>query len=109
MSRRKLSVSFDQFDEHKEKMITCVGGKDKIIISPILAWTSENVWEFLNKLGVPHCELYDQGHDRIGCLFCPMSRVGEMRMYPEKFLHQTKKFKHAIKKIMRNGKISIIE
>lgn len=74
-------------------MITCVGGKDKVLISPILAWTSENVWEFLNKLGVPHCELYDQGQERIGCLFCPMSKVREMQMFPEKFPHQTKKLK----------------
>lgn len=104
ITRRKLSVSFDQFDEHKEKMITCVGGKDKVLISPILAWTSENVWEFLNKLGVPHCELYDQGHERIGCLFCPMSRIREMRMFPEKFPHQTKKFKDAIRKLCEMGK-----
>lgn len=104
ITRRKLSVSFDQFDEHKEKMVTCVGGKDKIIISPILSWTSTDVWEFLNKLGVPHCELYDQGQERIGCLFCPMSRVGEMRSYAEKYPHQTKKLRDAIAELCKMGK-----
>lgn len=34
-SKRKYDISFDQFDEHKEKMVSCVGGKDKVIISPI--------------------------------------------------------------------------
>lgn len=104
MSRRKLSVQFDQFEEHKEKMVTCVGGKDKIIISPILEWTESDVWEFLNKMNIPHCTLYDNGNSRIGCLFCPMSRIAEMRMYKEKYPHQTKKLRDAISKLCDMGK-----
>lgn len=42
-------------------MVSCVGGKDKVIISPILAWTDKDVWEFLNKMGIEHCDLYDKG------------------------------------------------
>ena len=29
-------------------MVTCVGGKDKILVSPIIYWTEQDVWEFLN-------------------------------------------------------------
>lgn len=86
VSSRKFSEDFDQFSEHQEKMITCVGGKDKILISPILTWTEEDVWDFLNSQGIPHCELYDRGYKRIGCIMCPMSsfkqKLREMREYP---------------------------
>ena len=54
-------------------MVSCVGGKDKVIISPILAWTDKDVWEFLNKMNIKHCDLYDKGMKRIGCILCPMS------------------------------------
>lgn len=89
-SKRKYDLQFDQFEEHKEKMVSCIGGKDKIIISPILDWTKEDVWEFLNKMGVRHCSLYDKGAERIGCILCPMSSQREMLCYPFDYPHQTK-------------------
>lgn len=86
MRSRKFSGSFDQWSEHREKMVTCVGGKDKILVSPILHWTSRDVWEFLNSKGIPHCSLYDKGYKRIGCILCPMSnhkqKVREIRDFP---------------------------
>lgn len=85
-SKRKYDISFDQFDEHKEKMVSCVGGKDKVIISPILAWTDKDVWEFLNKMNIKYCDLYDKGAKRIGCILCPMSNIGEMMKYPIEIL-----------------------
>lgn len=39
---------------------------------PIFHWTTENVWEFLDSRGLPHCKLYDEGHRRIGCVLCPL-------------------------------------
>lgn len=86
MYKHKFSGSFDQWSEHREKMVTCVGGKDKILVSPILHWTSRDVWEFLNSNGIPHCSLYDKGYKRIGCILCPMSgrkqKVREIRDFP---------------------------
>lgn len=86
MDKHKFSGSFDQWSEHREKMVTCVGGKDKILVSPILHWTSRDVWEFLNSNGIPHCSLYDKGYKRIGCILCPMSghklKVREIRDFP---------------------------
>lgn len=70
---RKFSGNFDQFSEHRETMVTCVGGKDKILVSPIINWTERDVWGFLNGNGIEHCSLYDEGYTRIGCILCPMS------------------------------------
>lgn len=44
ISGHKFSGNFDQWSEHEEKMVTCVGGKDKILVSPILYWTERDVW-----------------------------------------------------------------
>ena len=74
---KRNEEAFDQWSEHEEKMVTCVGGRDKILVSPIIHWTERDVWEFLNSNGIPHCELYDQGYSRIGCICCPMSPPGK--------------------------------
>ena len=63
----------------------CFKDKSKIYINPILNWTDEDVWEFIQKYNLPYCSLYDEGWKRIGCLFCPVSgkhRLVEAQRYP---------------------------
>lgn len=58
---KRTEENFDQWSEHEETMVTCVKGKDKILVSPIIYWTERDVWEFLNTNSIPHCSLYDEG------------------------------------------------
>lgn len=79
----KFSGDFGQFEEYrdnftqgKETEVRCMSGKDSLLISPIIEWTTRDVWEFLNDVAqVPHCELYDPPYNqrRIGCILCPMA------------------------------------
>ena len=99
---RKFSGNFDQWSEHQEKMVTCVGGKDKILVSPIIHWTEKDVWEFLNVQNIPHCSLYDNGYTRIGCVCCPMSsrnqKIKEIRDFP----HVQRNWESTIQWLMQN-------
>lgn len=83
---RKYSGGFDQWNIHQENVVSCIKGKDKIILSPIIHWTTKEVWAFLNYYNIPHCSLYDKGYNRIGCILCPMSnrnqKIREMRDFP---------------------------
>ena len=86
VSNHKFRGNFDQWSEHKETMVTCVGGKDSILVSPIIKWTEKDVWSFLNGNNIEHCSLYDKGYKRIGCILCPMSsykqKIREIKSYP---------------------------
>lgn len=96
---------FDQFTQRGEKIVTCVGGKDKIVISPILEWEERDVWEFLNKVvEVPHCELYDQGFHRIGCICCPMANIKSTLRDIDRWPHVKEKWIKAIMQVRREGK-----
>lgn len=106
-SNKKYSGNFDQFEEHREKMVTCVKGKDKIMVSPILDWTERDVWEFLNDVvKVQHCELYDKGFRRIGCICCPMSsksqKLKEIAIYP----HVKRNWIRVLQKLIEYGHIT---
>ena len=50
----------------------------KMLSNPIIDWSADDVWEFLNRNGIPHCCLYDEGFTRIGCIGCPMGRTRKM-------------------------------
>ena len=103
---KRIEETFDQWSEHEEKMVTCVGGKDKILVSPIIYWTERDVWEFLNRNGIPHCKLYDEGRTRIGCLCCPMStykqKLKDIREYP----HVKRGWIQAIQWLIDNGYVN---
>lgn len=89
-----------------ERVLGCIRGKESLLISPIIEWTDKEVWLFLNTLGIAHCELYDQGFNRIGCIICPMSspkqRAKEMMRWP----HVKRNWIKAIKAIRAGGGIS---
>lgn len=96
----------DYFSIDKDREVRCIGGKDTIIVNPLLDWSEQDVWYFLDSVAaVPHCELYDRGYRRIGCILCPMSsyrqKVREMQDYP----HVRRLWIKAIKEIRRGGEL----
>ena len=78
----------DDNDEARRMVENCYRTR-KTIVNPILDWTDDEVWEFLNDYAkVPHCELYDPPYNfkRIGCIGCPMSGSHmreELEMFPK--------------------------
>lgn len=64
----------DDNDEARRMVEQCFR-TNKTLVNPIVDWEDEDVWEFLNNVAkVPHCSLYDEGFDRIGCIGCPIAR-----------------------------------
>ena len=65
-------VFMDDNDDNR-KMIEQCYLKNRTTINPIVDWSDEDVWEFLNDVAkVPHCCLYDEGLTRLGCIGCPL-------------------------------------
>lgn len=106
ISNHKFSGSFDLWSEHEEQMVTCVGGWDKILVSPIIHWTERDVWEFLNSNCIPHCELYDQGYTRIGCICCPMSQPRHKAKDIIRWPHVKRNWLKTIQWLIDNGYIN---
>lgn len=107
IKRKRTEETFDQWSEHEETMIACVGGKDKIIVSPIIHWSERDVWEFLNKVvKVSHCVLYDQGYRRIGCICCPMSPKRQKLRELDRWPHVYRNWLKVIGWLMENDYVS---
>lgn len=72
--------------EDRREMEHCIP-KNKYICNPIIDWSDDMVWEFIDKENLPYCKLYDEGWKRLGCLFCPMATKAEkermMKEYPK--------------------------
>lgn len=126
ITRRKFSGTLEELGEYRdslkgkkylrkdritiepdgEQTVSCIRGKETLLISPIIHWTDDDVWEFLSACDVPHCELYDKGFKRIGCILCPMSQPKQKRMEIERYPHVRRNWLKAIKKIREGRKNS---
>lgn len=103
LAKKFKNLNHDQFSIDKETEVKCIGGKDSILVSPIINWTDRDVWDFLNGMEIEHCELYDMGYSRIGCILCPMSsRKSKLRDIVQ-FPYVKEKWLKAIMAIRNRG------
>ncbi|MFX0142083.1 MAG: phosphoadenosine phosphosulfate reductase family protein [Candidatus Hodarchaeota archaeon] len=56
-----------------------------IQINPILEWTEEDVWNYINHYEIPYHPLYNIGYDRLGCWLCPFQNEGDFKRLKDNF------------------------
>lgn len=101
--RKQKPTSVTIVNADGERTLGCIHGKESLLISPIIHWTDNDVWTFLNTLCIAHCELYDQGFTRIGCVLCPMSKLKQKYKEMERWPHVKRNWIKAIKAIRMRG------
>lgn len=73
-------------DESRRLVENCIK-KSKMILNPIIDWSEEEVWEFLNHYGCKSNPLYQCGYKRVGCVGCPMAtekgQIRQFQRYPK--------------------------
>lgn len=84
--------------------------KKRTTVNPIIDWDDDDVWEFLNDVAkAPHCELYDEGFTRLGCIGCPLQgRDGMIREF-ERWPRYKMKYIKAFDRMIANhpGEIKV--
>ena len=60
--------------------------KAKRVVNPIIDWTDDDVWGFIQDAKIPLNPLYGEGFCRVGCVGCPMAgkkREKEFACWPK--------------------------
>lgn len=87
-------------NEEKRRMIENCSIKGKHILNPIVDWTEDEVWEFIRYFKLDYCELYDEGHDRLGCIGCPMQgkkgMIKDFEEYPKFYDNYVRAFERML-------------
>lgn len=92
----------------KRKMIEyCLSDKSKRFLHPIIDWSDNDIWEFINTHNLRYCSLYDEGYSRIGCIMCPMGgsklMLKDAKRYPKIKNAYIKSFQRMIEKRLNDG------
>ena len=83
--KNKNKILLNDNDEARMMFETCMQ-KQKRVCNPIIDFTYSNIWDYIHGNGLPYCELYDQGFERLGCVGCPMAgnkRIRDFERWPK--------------------------
>lgn len=80
VSRRKEVRGVRDLDFMADNHFVCVKGRDKYMLYPILAWTEQDVWDFIKDRELPINPCYNTAY-RVGCVFCPYSNKAKIQSY----------------------------
>lgn len=99
------SIVLNDDNDDARRMVEHCYRTRKTIVNPIVDWTDEDVWEFLNSNGIEHCCLYDQGQKRIGCIGCPMAnaKAEQLERWPEYRKLYVRAFDRMIEEMKKRG------
>ena len=93
----------------KRRMAELCMQKNNMVVNPIIDWTDTEIWEFIQSEKIPVCDLYNCGHNRVGCVGCPMAGKKRYREFAD-FPKYKKLYLHAFKRMLderaRRGKES---
>ena len=104
-------VIMNDDNDANRRMVEQCYRTQKTMVNPIVDWTDEDVWGFLNENGIPHCSLYDEGHKRLGCIGCPLAGTREMLRDFERYPKYKENYIRAFQRMIDNhpGQIRILD
>lgn len=79
-------------------------GVGKTFLHLIHKWSDEDVWQFIHERRIPYCNLYDEGFNRIGCMFCPFSDKKTRELTLERYPKHVHIWKKAFERLYQNRK-----
>lgn len=101
-NREKFNLMND--NDKKRNMIENCIIKGKHVLNPIIDWTDEEVWEFINRFNIPYCQLYDCGFKRLGCVGCPIGGPKHMKFEFKRYPHIKKLYIKAFDRMLEARK-----
>lgn len=73
LGKRHGGLILTNDNEDSRRLVEQCYKRHKTTLNPIIDWTDRDVWEFIRAHKIPYCELYDEGHTRLGCIGCPIA------------------------------------
>lgn len=72
-AKKEKRVILNNDNDEKRRLFENCTMKAKRICNPIIDWTDDDVWSFIEDENIPINQLYSEGMTRVGCIGCPMA------------------------------------
>ena len=84
MEKKRAIILNNDNDDTRRLFESCLS-RGKHVCKPIVDWSDQQVWEYIQAEKIPMNPLYEMGFHWVGCVGCPMAgkqRYREFRIFP---------------------------
>ena len=108
-AKRENNIILNNDNDDKRMLFENCRLKAKRVVNPIIDWTDDDVWKFLEDAKKPVNPLYAEGWCRVGCVGCPMARkkgrIAEFIRWPKYKDLYIKAFDNMLQERKNRGKL----
>lgn len=82
---QKRAIILNNDNDDTRRLFESCLSRGKHVCNPIVDWSDQQVWEYIQAEKIPMNPLYEMGFHRVGCVGCPMAgkqRYREFRIFP---------------------------
>jgi phosphoadenosine phosphosulfate reductase len=106
LSEREIEIERErdgvvELGKMEEVNFQCVSGKDRIMVSPVLQWSTKDVLMYLDDRKIVLNPLY-KTHNRVGCMFCPYASMRDSIQYAKEYPGYVKKMEQTAQWLIDN-------
>lgn len=69
----ELKKPYSEENAYDCTLIKACKTKKSVMVNPIIDWTFEDIWDYIEDRKITYNPLYDRGYKRVGCIGCPMA------------------------------------
>ena len=69
----KLRIVLANDNDPKRQLFETCNLKAEMVVNPIIDWSDDDVWDYINSEKLPVNPLYCEGWKRVGCIGCPLA------------------------------------
>lgn len=106
----KAAVMLTNDNDDRRRLFETCTLKAKRVCNPIIDWTDDDVWDYIEAEHITVNPLYGCGFSRVGCIGCPMagteSRYREFARYPKYQEMYIRAFGRMLEERRRRGKLN---
>lgn len=75
MEKKRAIILNNDNDDTRRLFESCLS-RGKHVCNPIVDWSDQQVWEYIQAEKIPMNPLYEMGFHWVGCVGCPMAGKG---------------------------------
>jgi len=106
---RAKQVILNNDNDDRRRLFEMCRLQSKHVCNPIIDWTDDDVWDYIQSEHISVNPLYGCGFSRVGCVGCPMAgtkgRQAEFARYPKYQEAYIRAFDRMLEELRRRGKI----
>ena len=90
--------------KNRRETETCITESTRTL-NPIFDWQENDIWRYIDDNNLNYCSLYDNGYNRVGCMFCPFKPNRIRKLDAERYPRYRKLFIKTFDEVIRIRKL----